>query len=266
MPRDNGRSTKGRLREAGRERRAVLVGALILCLLGPANVGPAWASPPAQSQDRVVGPTPAANTPNITDGKVNTLAEIGSRIVVGGTFTSVRSAGSSTTLTRRFLLAFDSATGTIDTGFVPALDAAVQTLLPSADGTAVYVGGNLTTVNGVTSRRLTLVRLSDGARVTSFHTPAMTGIVNDLRLAGGRLFLAGSFTTLAGIDHAGLASLDRQRERWFPSSICRYRAITTLARRMLRWGSRASISHPTEPEWWPSETSHRSAAKAGTRS
>ncbi len=70
----------------------------------------------------VVNPDPADWTPDILDGQVNAILQMGTKVVVGGTFTQVRRAGFSAILTRNFLFAFDMDTGVIDPNFVPVLE------------------------------------------------------------------------------------------------------------------------------------------------
>ena len=70
----------------------------------------------------VVNPDPADWTPDILDGQVNAILQMGSKVVVGGTFTQVRRAGFSQIFDRNFLFAFDMDTGVIDPNFVPVLE------------------------------------------------------------------------------------------------------------------------------------------------
>ncbi|MGZ5351356.1 MAG: hypothetical protein ACXWZU_14370, partial [Actinomycetota bacterium] len=51
----------------------------------------------------IASETPASGTPNIQNGRVNALLVMGGRVFVGGTFTTVRNAGSSTNITRNYL-------------------------------------------------------------------------------------------------------------------------------------------------------------------
>src|SRR4051794_27836642 len=75
---------------------------------------PAAAQP---AQDRIVSAVPGSFTPNIDNGLVNAITQVGNRIIVGGTFTSVTKSG--TSYPRNYIFAFDATTGAIDTGFVP---------------------------------------------------------------------------------------------------------------------------------------------------
>ena len=156
----------------------------------------------------IVSADPANFTPNITNGRVNALTVVGNRVVVGGTFSTVQNAGSSTNLTRNYLFSFDATTGVVDPNFRPSLNKAVEALAPGPDGTSVYVGGRHTTINGSSNfDRLSRLRLSDGQLVTSF-APNPNGNVYDLVSRNGRLYAGGEFTTIGGQARTRLAALD----------------------------------------------------------
>ena len=70
-------------------------------------------------QSRVVIANPADFTPHVLDGEVHTVAQVGAKIVLGGTFTQARNASGGLTLTRDRILAFNRTTGVIDGGFRP---------------------------------------------------------------------------------------------------------------------------------------------------
>ena len=92
------------------------------------------------------------------------MTVVGNRVIVGGTFTTVQNAGSSTNLTRNYLFSFDAATGVVDPNFRPSLNKAVEALAPGPDGTSVYVGGRHTTINGSTQLRPALAAAPVGWR------------------------------------------------------------------------------------------------------
>jgi hypothetical protein len=153
---------------------------------------------------------PANFTPNIASGAVEAIVQVGSRMVVGGSFnttvTPTAGAGAGTAVTRHFLFAFNASTGQIDTGFVPSVNGEVDSIVPSADGTAVYVGGKFTSAGGVATR-LAEFNLTNGARVAAFN-PSLNGQIRDMALLNGRLLLAGTFTTVKSVAHGGLASVN----------------------------------------------------------
>ncbi len=190
-------------------RRPIAVAAAAgLIFAGLAAVTQDTASAVGLQQGNIVSATAGNNSPNIMDGTVYSIAQVGTRIIVGGSFTTVQNHNSTTNVTRNNILAFDSASGTLDTGFVPALDGEVDTLVPGPTANTVYAGGQFKTVNGAKGKSLTLLSTVTGAVVSGWTTPVVDGLVNSVDLAGGRLYVGGTFTVVSGIAHAGLASLN----------------------------------------------------------
>jgi PKD repeat protein len=181
---------------------ALLVAALLTTLLGPA---PASA---AAVHGGVVGAVPDARTPHVLDNRVLDIEQVGDRIVVAGSFTRVRdsSVHGGGPWEQPYVFAFDAVTGAIDRSFAPKVSGLVNTVLAGPDG-SVYIGGTFYTLNGQASRNLVNVSLATGQR-TAFRAPAFNGAITDLALSGGRLFVAGLFTTVGGVPHGGLATLD----------------------------------------------------------
>ena len=129
-------------------------------------------------------------------------------MVLGGTFTLARNDNSQTQLTRNRLLAFDATTGEISSTFLPEPNGAITTVIPSGDGSSVYVAGSFSSIGGVARSNVARVRVSDGAVLTQFNAGRVTGTVKDLRLKDGRLWLAGAFTHVNGNAQKGLATVD----------------------------------------------------------
>ena len=73
-------------------------------------------------QDRLVSPIPVSWTPSAVDGSVQSIVQIGNTIVMGGDFTQVEAAGSTTPVSRPNILAFNATTGALSTTFLPQLD------------------------------------------------------------------------------------------------------------------------------------------------
>ena len=63
------------------------------------------------SQPAVVSANPVDTTPHVVDGSVLAIAAVGSRVYVGGTFSTVVNAGTSARLPRSYLFALDRSTG-----------------------------------------------------------------------------------------------------------------------------------------------------------
>ena len=175
---------------------------------GAAGLGPADTA--GLSQSTLVGTVPGTNTPNIADGTVYAITEVGNEMIVGGSFTSVTAPGTTTNpVTRNYLFGFDATTGAISTTFVPQLNAGpVEGLAPGPQPNTVYVAGSFTTVNGTTSRDVALINTQTGQLVPGWAPSAVNGAGWTVKLSGGRLYLGGNFTTVGGAAHAGLVTLD----------------------------------------------------------
>lgn len=196
--------TSARTGPAYRRRRLAAASSLLALLLlaVPAWAGTAGTAGPA---GQVPSPVPATGLPYVEDGAVQAFAQVGSLMVVGGSFTSVRPAGGTNSLPRRAVLAFDPTTGSLQS-FSPMLDGTVQALLAGPTPGTVFVAGTFKNVNGVPSRGLALLDLATGRQVPSFAVPRLNGAVTTLRNAAGRLLVGGTFTTAAGLARAGLLS------------------------------------------------------------
>lgn len=167
----------------------------------------------------VVSENPDNNTPNVVDGTILSIAKVGNLVVVGGTFTGVRNAGSSTVLPRGNVFAFDATTKLVSTTFAPnpryasGKASSVFKVLPAADGTSVYLGGDFDTITSQGSAvaftsRLVKVSAGSGARDATFAPGTVDGQIRDLELTGNRLWLAGKFTYVAGKPRRALATVN----------------------------------------------------------
>jgi chitodextrinase len=192
-------------------RRPRLSSALFSLIIGlPVVIGLPTASMASDTPHSVVvNPDPADWTPNILDGQVNTILQMGTKVVVGGTFTQVRRAGTSAILTRNYLFAFDMNTGAIDPNFVPQLNNSVLSLARGPDGTSVFVGGMFNEVNGATYRNLVRLRVSDGQAISAFRANT-NARVQDLEMNQGWLYISGKFTQVKSLPRSGMARLSPQ--------------------------------------------------------
>lgn len=182
------------------------VSAVALAVLGLilASGGSAVALP----KDTLVSQVAASGTPHVLQGRVLSVTQVGNTILLGGEFATARNDGSTTVLNRANLLAFDATTGQISTTFVPQPNGAVQKVLDAGDGQTVYVGGNFTSLGGVSRSRVARIRISDGSVVPTFNPGTITGQVRDMALREGRLWVGGAFTHLGGSPQRALATLD----------------------------------------------------------
>ena len=113
----------------------------------------AGVSPVLQQRNPATGVT-ADGLPTVQiDGVIWSQAIVGNTVYSGGSFATARPAGrrrGRNTVTRKNLLAFDITTGNLKRSMsVPSLNAQVNAVTASPDGSRIYVGGAFTTANGV---------------------------------------------------------------------------------------------------------------------
>jgi Domain of unknown function (DUF5122) beta-propeller len=183
--------------------RLMLPAAMLIAL---AVAAPASALNAAHSV--VVSPTPAKGTPNVLDGVVRAVVPVGNEIVVGGAFTQVRTPGGAV-VNRSNIFAFNPATGAIDPTFAPALAGGeVSTLAASPDGRSVYAGGQFSTVNGVTMKRLVKLTLATGNADPAFHAVISGTWVESMVVHAGDLYIGGAFSKVNGTTRGRFAGVD----------------------------------------------------------
>lgn len=185
----------------GSRYRTLLAGALITVLAATSEAGAVGYPHPA-----VVSANPADNTPHVLNGTVRAVAVVGSRVYVGGTFTTVVNAGTSMHLPRNYLFAFDRTTRRVIDTYVPALDGAVESIAPAPDGSSIIVAGRFKTINGAKQRSLAMLDV-DGARVPTFAAKT-NGFVSKVLVRGSRVVAGGRFSTANGVARGNLAVLD----------------------------------------------------------
>jgi hypothetical protein len=185
-----------------RRRAAIAVAVAVVVPLVAAV--PAVAGPPPVAHDQVVSSDPADHTPHVLSGRVNAIVQVGSTIVVGGSFDEVQTPGGDI-VARRNLFAFDAATGALSTSFRPGVNGKVYAL--ATDGTHVFVGGDFSRLSGGDTLRLGKLDLL-GKRVPGFSAPVTGSAVYDLALANGNLYVGGRFTGVHGTPRSAFAVLD----------------------------------------------------------
>jgi len=186
-------------------RRLIPIAAICL-VAGALQLIPAPAHASGVTQTTIPSAVPGANSPALNDGQVNAITQVGSTIVVGGTFSSVTPPGGSAQ-GRSAVVAFDQSSGALR-AFNPSLNGTVQDVVPGPTADTVYVAGSFTQLNGANQSHIALLNVNTGAPVASFRPVTTNGLVNTLALAQGRLLVGGNFTTAGGQPHGGLAALD----------------------------------------------------------
>lgn len=172
-------------------RFATAVGLAVAVVL--VTVSPATAGVPHPVE---VSADPAGFTPDVNDGAVQKVLQVGDILYAGGYFTSVTKG---TTVARQNLFSFNATTGAVH-AFAPKTDGTVSAL--ASDGRSLYVGGEFTRVNGVARRGLAKLDLTTGAVDPNFDA-MLDGRVRDAVFVGGRLIIGGTFAKrLQAVDPA----------------------------------------------------------------
>jgi len=170
-------------------------------VVGAALAAAAVVAPTAEAAIVHATPVPTYQT----NGRVNAIVIQNGVIYLGGRFTAVRPAGSSSgSVTRNHVAALSQATGQV-LPWNPNANGTVQTL--AASGGTIYLGGSFSNVGGSSHSRLAAVNATTGAVVSGF-APRPSGTVNSLALSGNTLYAGGSFTSVNSTPRANLAAFD----------------------------------------------------------
>jgi PKD repeat protein len=134
-------------------------------------------------------------------GRAITATPDGSRIFVGGDFTTVDGAA------RGHIAAFDTATGALVSNFTPNIGGTVRAL--TANNTRVYAGGAFTVVSGQSRLRLASFATSNGA-IQPWNPSADDNTVWAMVLSpdNSRVIAGGAFTTINGAAAYGMGAVD----------------------------------------------------------
>jgi hypothetical protein len=189
---------------------AALVGSVVLAVV----LATAWA-PSARADTAPVPPEPTATVAAdaLPTVQINGVAwaqlVVGNRVYVTGRFTHARPAGAAagTSQTARSnILAYDLTTGALITSWAPSLNAQGFALAASPDGTRIYVGGEFTSVSGVSKLRIAALDATTGAVITSFAARANTR-VRAIATSGSTVYLGGNFSDINGTARSKIGSV-----------------------------------------------------------
>ncbi len=154
--------------------------------------------PPATAgvvQATLVSTNPVNYTPQLASDGIIThpaayaLEQAGSTMYVGGQFGAVLAGGS--TVVRNNVVAFDATTGALSTTFAPVVNGNVWAI--RASGTAVYIAGEFTSVNGVARRGAAKLNAADGRLDLNWKAPWASGKGKDMQIVAGRVIISGTF-------------------------------------------------------------------------
>lgn len=132
-------------------------------------------------------------------GRIAVASPDGSRIYVGGDFTSVDGAP------RGHIAAFDTSSGALVPGFAPTLNSGVRALAVSAS--TVYAGGTFTVAGSAPRTRL--AAFTTTGALTGW-APSADAVVSAMTLTPDRskVVVGGSFAKLGSAAYYGLGALD----------------------------------------------------------
>jgi hypothetical protein len=142
------------------------------------------------------------------NGVVWAQVVVGDRVYATGSFTQARPAGAApgTEQTPRSnILAYDVRTGALVTSWAPKLNGQGLAIAASADGKRIYVGGEFTSVNGVTRQRIVALSAATGAVITSFKA-GTNARVRAIAPRGSAVYVGGSFSVANGAARSRLAA------------------------------------------------------------
>jgi Bacterial Ig-like domain (group 3) len=173
-----------------------------------AVVAPASVEAAGTSQPTVVNTVPATYTPDVNNGVVFAIGQVGSTVFIGGSFTSVSQHASATTFAAPGIAAFTAGTGALVHGFAPKISGTVNAIAAGPTAGTVYVAGDITSIDGVQTN-IALLNASTGAMAAGWKSPTVNGgEVTTLGLGQGQLFAGGEFSVVNDVARHGLVTLN----------------------------------------------------------
>ncbi len=127
------------------------------------------------------------------NGTVYAVKVSGSRVYLGGDFASVTNRRTGVRVQRHNLVAFQRATGDLIRKWRPSTNGAVRGVAISNATNQVFIGGAFTTVNGNDRQNIAALGLGRGFIDRTWNASVTKGVVRDVLLRRGRLYVAGSF-------------------------------------------------------------------------
>lgn len=159
---------------------------------------------PASGQEHpthvgIVADQPVNYTPDVLNGHVSAVVQIGDQIIAAGRFSKVEQDGR--VFVRKNIVAFNALTGRVNRAFAPTIAGEVHDLQVTPDQAGVVAVGNFSGVNGAKrTAKVALIRFPDGSVDPAFASPAPNDTVRDVAYANGLYYVAGDFTRMG--DHA----------------------------------------------------------------
>ncbi len=237
---------------------SALVGCVVAAGLVLVPAAPASADVhPADPSDPTTPKTAAAKglpTPQI-NGVVWDQEVVGNTVYVAGEFSSARPAGAAAGTNetpRGNLLAYDIRTGVMSTTWAPSVNAEVNDIEASPDGSRLYIAGNFTTVNGAAQQRIAALDPTNGALITSFN-PNPNGHVYAVAPTNTTVYFGGVFGVVKGLTRPRFAAAQASNGAvldWAPSADAGYPWAMKLSpdgTQVLAGGSFTSVNGSNDP-------------------
>jgi PKD repeat protein len=160
---------------------------------------------PLPGHTSLVPETPRTDMPKISNGDINDIEVVGSRVYVAGTFTGIANqrSGNTTSYNQPYLAAYDLNTGLVDPNFNPVFDGnsgfSVDAVEASPDGSRVYVAGGFNTVNGLPRKGLVRLEPNTGDTVAGF-TADTSARATEIAVSDSTVYVGGRFGVVTGAD------------------------------------------------------------------
>jgi hypothetical protein len=135
---------------------------------------------------------------------------VGNTVYVTGSFTKARppgvSPGGAGEVNALNIFAYDITTGNRVTSFSHSLNAQGRAITASPDGTRVYVGGDFTTVDGISRQHVAAFLTATKALDSSFR-PSVNGAVKALAATNTTAYIGGLYSTVNGSARRNLSAV-----------------------------------------------------------
>jgi hypothetical protein len=157
-------------------------------------------------------------------GRVDDILRVGRRVFIGGNFTEMAGHGGRTAA-RMHIAAVNAANGGLLPHFHPRINGRVYALAVSPSGRLLFVGGQFSAVGPHPRHNFAAFDLRTNKLSSRVPDLGVSGIVRGIAVSQqGRVYLGGTFGSVAGRPRAHLAKLVavkgryRLNARWHPST------------------------------------------------
>ncbi|QXE30420.1 PKD domain-containing protein [Microbacterium sp. HSID17254] len=187
-----------------------VVAVVVTALLGATITAPAAQADTVPTDPALPATVSADPLPTTQiNGIVWAQAVGGTKVYAGGQFTSARPAGApagTNETPRSNLLAYDLATGVLDTSFAPQVNGRILAAAVSPDGSRLYIGGGFTAVNGQNRYRLAAFDTATGQLIGNW-TPGTNTIVQGIVATDTTVYVTGEFSNINNTARTGVAAV-----------------------------------------------------------